>query len=285
MRNAPNYLELLPAAGTGPSTPQATSPTRWEDLDDTALFERLPTADEREQELIKQILVERHTGLVRWLANRYANPAVDVEELVCVGNLGLVLAMTRYQPDRGCDFVSFARPTVQGEIRRYFRDKRRFIQMPRRLQESRAALRKAEESLTHHLGRLPQAADYAEHLDMDEAEVLEALGADDCFSPASLESPIGSDDGYSLAETFGEVDERFELLLDCAALRPLLDGLEERDRQIVHMRFFEELTQAQIGDRIGCSQMHVSRLLNRVLDRLRRGLDDSSRPGALADAA
>ena len=241
---------------------------------DHDLFVALQTAGEAERELIQSQLVERYTGLVRWLASRYANPAVDIEELAQVGFVGLVLAIARFDPERGTDFAAFAKPTVQGEIRRYFRDKRRWIRLPRRLQETKAVLREATEKLTHELGRTPTVPELAARLAVDEELVLEAITADDAFSPRSLDAPVGADeqDSWTLAETLGETDERMNLAVDCMTLRPLLDELPVRERTILQLRFYEDMTQAQIGEKLGISQMHVSRLLSRTLASLRTAM-------------
>ncbi|MGQ0843857.1 MAG: SigB/SigF/SigG family RNA polymerase sigma factor [Sporichthyaceae bacterium] len=243
--------------------------------DDHELFLALQTADEAGRERIQAELVERYTGLVRWLASRYANPAVDIDELAQVGFVGLVLAIQRFDPERGCDFAAFAKPTVQGEIRRYFRDKRRWIRLPRRLQETKAVLREATEKLTHELGRTPTVPELAARLAVDEELVLEAITADDAFSPRSLDAPVGSDeqDSWTLAETLGESDDRLDLTTDCMTLRPLIEALAPRERTILQLRFYEDMTQAQIGEKLGISQMHVSRLLSRTLASLRTQID------------
>ncbi|MGQ0845709.1 MAG: SigB/SigF/SigG family RNA polymerase sigma factor [Sporichthyaceae bacterium] len=244
---------------------------RLAELGDRDLFCALRDADEAERERIQEELVVRYTGLVRWLAARYANPAVDADELAQVGFVGLVLAIQRFDPDRGIEFGAFARPTVQGEIRRHFRDKRRWIRMPRRIQETKAVLREATEKLTHQLGRGPTVAELATHLAVDEELVLEAITADDVFRPSSLDAPAGGDDSddWTLADSLGCTDEQPELTVDCMALRPFLDALPPRSRAILQMRFYDEMTQSQIGAALGISQMHVSRLLAQILAGLR----------------
>jgi RNA polymerase sigma-B factor len=223
------------------------------------------------RERLQEQIVIRYSGLVKWIAGRYVNPAVEREELEQVGFLGLVLAIQRFDPDRGSDFISFARPTVQGEIRRYFRDKRRWIRLPRRLQTTKAVLREATERLTHALGRAPTVTELAADLAVDEELVLEALTVDDGFSPHSLDTPIGADDGdaWTLADSIGQPEPAIDLFLDCHSLRPLLDELSERDRLIIELRFFHDMTQAEIGQQLGFSQMHISRLLSGILSRLR----------------
>jgi RNA polymerase sigma-B factor len=246
-------------------------------VEDHALFVALRTADQTQRERIQEVLVHRHTGLVRWLAGRYANPTVETEELVQVGFLGLVLAIQRFDPARGHDFMSFARPTVQGEIRRYFRDKRRWIRLPRRLQETKAALRGATETLVQQLGRTPTVDELAAHLAVDPELVLEAMAVDDVYSPRSLDAPVGSDehDSWTLADNTGTTDARLDLIVDSHTLRPLLAALPERDKKILALRFFEDRSQSEIGQELGMSQMHISRLLSRTLASLRAQMSDA----------
>jgi RNA polymerase sigma-B factor len=242
------------------------------DSTDDQLFRALATADGAEKERIQELLVRRYDGLVRWLAGRYAGRAVESDELCQVGYVGLVLAIQRFDPDRGFDFASFAKPTVQGEIRRYFRDKRRWIRLPRRLQETKAVLRDATETLTHELGRSPTVDELAERLAVSPDLVLEALTADDAFAPTSLDAAVGSDgdDTYTIADTMGEEDKSIDLMVDCETVRPLIAALPQREQRILHLRFFADKTQAEIGQELGISQMHVSRLLSRTLASLRQ---------------
>jgi RNA polymerase sigma-B factor len=247
----------------------ATKHDRTEELE---LFRVLRSSDDPEQqERIKDELIRRYQGLVRWLARHYDNPAVDFEDLMQVGYLGLVQAIKRFDPDRGFDFISFARPTVQGELRRYFRDKRRWIRLPRKVQEVKLVVHRATESLTHELGRGPTVAELAARLAVDEELVLEALTADDVYSPQSLDALIADDepDARSVGETIGSVDARMDVVVDRIAVRPLLESLSQRERRILYMRFFQDMTQAQIGAELGLSQMHISRLLTQILNGLR----------------
>ena len=242
------------------------------DATDTELFRALATADGEARERIQEILVRRYEGLVRWLAGRYAGRAVETNELCQVGYVGLVLAIQRFDPERGTDFASFAKPTVQGEIRRYFRDKRRWIRLPRRLQETKAVLRDASEALTHELGRAPTVVEIAERLAVSPDLVLEAMTADDAFAPTSLDAAVGSDgdDTFTIADMLGEDDTAIDLMVDCETVRPLIAALPAREQRILHLRFFADKTQADIGKELGISQMHVSRLLSRTLASLRQ---------------
>jgi RNA polymerase sigma-B factor len=251
----------------------AISPTTrpQPDPEELDLFRQLRAATEAERERLTEALVQRHTGTVRWLAGRYANPGVEVSELVQVGYVGLMLAIQRFDPDRGSDFLAFARPTIQGEIRRYFRDKRRWIRLPRKLQEVKAELRPATDALTHELGRSPTVPELAARLGMDEELVIEALAADDVFSPMSLDAPIRRDDNdeLSLADVLGGPDDRLDAVDKRNSVAPLVAALPERERRILHLRYFEDLTQAEIGRRVGVSQMQVSRILTSILADLR----------------
>lgn len=238
---------------------------------DLELFRALATADPEAKERIQEILVHRYDGLVRWLAGRYGGRAVETTELCQVGYVGLVLAIQRFDPERGTNFAGFAKPTVQGEIRRYFRDKRRWIRLPRRLQETKAVLRDASEALTHELGRAPTVAELAERLAVSPDLVLEAMTADDAFAPSSLDAAVGSegDDTFTIADTLGAEDSSIELMVDCETVRPLIAALPAREQRILQLRFFADKTQAEIGNELGISQMHVSRLLSRTLATLR----------------
>ncbi|MGQ0843180.1 MAG: SigB/SigF/SigG family RNA polymerase sigma factor [Sporichthyaceae bacterium] len=241
---------------------------------DVELFRELASAEGAQRERLQTELVSRYAGLVRAIAGRYANPGVEVAELRQVGYLGLVLAIQRFDPERGVDFVSFARPTVTGEIRRYFRDKRRWVRLPRRVQETKAQLNAATEALSHRLGRSPTVPELAEHMHLGPEVVLEALTVDDAFVALSLDAPMGGDeaDAWTLGDSLGDHDHRFELIVECQALKPLLEDLSERERHILQLRFGEDLTQAEIGQRLGYSQMHISRILAQTFAKLRAGL-------------
>ncbi len=246
-------------------------------LSDEDLFKALRQADTAERERIQTLLVDRYSGLVRAIAARYANPGVEVEELRQVGYVGLVLAIQRFDVERGIDFTAFARPTITGEIRRWFRDKRRWVRLPRRVQETKAGLTVANEVLTHQLGRSPTVSELAAHLHVGEELVLEAITIDDAFVALSLDAPGGGDDSddWTLGDTLGARDERLDLMLDVAVLAPLIADLPERERSILQMRFGDELTQAEIGRRLGYSQMHISRILNQIFETLRAGLAEA----------
>jgi RNA polymerase sigma-B factor len=241
---------------------------------DEDLFRTLRAAGPREAERIREILVTRHDPLVRWTVGRCALPAVDREELLQVGYLGLVLAIDRFDVERGTPFSSFAIPTVQGEIRRWFRDKRRWIRLPRKLQETRARLHVEAELLTHRLHRAPLPRELAAHCDIPEALVMQALAVDDNFTATSLDAAVGQDvDGdLMLIDVLGAEDPGIGRTLDRAVVRPLLEQLKEPDRRVVHLHYYRELPQATIAAELGCSQATVARMLSRILTDLRRQL-------------
>lgn len=242
--------------------------------DDATLFAELRSAGAADRERIQTVLVRRYGGLVRGIAAHYSHSAADHEELRQVGYVGLVLAIARFDPERGFDFAAFARPTVAGEIRRHFRDKRRWVRLPRRVQETKSLLGATTEALTHSLGRAPTVGELANDLGLGPEVVLEALTVDDAFVVWSLDAPMGGDDNnaWTLGDSLGVDDERLELLLDLESLVPLVANLSERDRRILHLRFVEDLTQVEIGRQLGYSQMHISRILAQTFDCLRSGL-------------
>lgn len=248
---------------------------QWSELDDKQLFERL-AGDELDDEgraRAYELLVERYQWLVRWAANKYANRGEQVEELEQVGYLGLVEAIQRFDVYRGFDFVTFARPTVLGEIRRHFRDGRRWVRLPRKIQELKLDIKDATEELSQETGHLPSAAELAEHLQTDEGLVTEALGADDAFTPLSLDAPLGDDEeGATHLDAMGADDADLDEIIDTESLWPLLEKLPEREQQMLLLRFYGNKTQSDIADRLGISQMHVSRLLSQTLETLRRDL-------------
>ncbi|MBO0892152.1 MAG: SigB/SigF/SigG family RNA polymerase sigma factor [Acidothermales bacterium] len=242
-----------------------------DDATDTELFERLQRSDVNaaERDRVCTELVRRYRFLVRWAVKRYAHGAEQAEEISQVGYLGLVEAIDRFDPARGVEFTSFARPTVLGEIRRHFRDGRRWVRLPRRIQELKLRIKDASDRLYQVNGRAPSAAELADELGVPRADVEEAMGTDDGFAPLSLDAPV--DDGEETTthvELLGAPDPGIDGVVDTEAVWPLLEELPERERELVLLRFFGNKTQTEIADRLGISQMHVSRLLDRTLRRL-----------------
>lgn len=221
--------------------------------------------------LAREQLVERYMPLARRLAGRYVRSSESFDDLQQVAAVGLLHAVDRFDVDRGRQFATFAVPTILGELRRYFRDSGWTLHVPRAAKERALVVRDAAAALCALHGRSPTASQLAEYLEMDLELVLDAMAAMEAYETCSLDAPRPSDDGAgsSYADSWGEEDERFELIECAATLCSGLAELEPRDRQILRMSYVEELTQSQIADRIGVSQMQVSRLLRRSLDQLR----------------
>jgi RNA polymerase sigma-B factor len=222
-------------------------------------------------EFARERLVERYMPLARRLARRYVRSSEPIEDLVQVASLGLLYAVDRYDVDRGRPFVAFAVPTILGEMRRYFRDAGWALHVPRAAKERALDVRDAMKSLRSLDGRSPTVNQLAEYLEFDIDEVLDAMAAMEAYETWSLDTPRAGDDGTggSFAESLGDDDERFELIECDATLCAALAEMSPDERRILGMRFVEDLTQREIAGRMGMSQMHVSRLLRRLLDRLR----------------
>jgi len=197
------------------------------------------------------------------------------DDLVQTASLGLVMAIDRFDADRGIDFPGFAIPTIVGEIKRHFRDRTWSVRVPRRLQELRMAITTADVVLTHTLHRSPTVADVAAYLGISEDHVLDGLEGIRAYRAMSLSTPVGDDGAGELGDLLGGVDPDFELTENRLALGPALRQLDDRERRILTLRFYGNLSQAQIAEQIGISQMHVSRLITRALATLRRHLDDN----------
>ncbi len=216
-------------------------------------------------------IVERCLPLADHIARRFDGLGEPREDLIQVARVGLVNAVARFNVDAGSDFVSFAVPTIMGEVRRYFRDNSWSVKVPRRLKELHLRLGAATAELSQRLGRAPTASELAEELEMDRVEVVEGLVAGSSYNTLSIDSggSTGDDDVRSIADTLGDIDYGMERIENREALRPLLNALPERERTVLVLRFFESMTQTQIAERVGISQMHVSRLLAKSLAQLR----------------
>ncbi|MFI7139245.1 RNA polymerase sigma factor SigF [Streptomyces massasporeus] len=261
--------------------PEVADPSRVAPKDARQLsrlfFEQLTVLEEgtSEYSYARATLIEMNMSLVRYAAGRFrSRGAEEMEDIVQVGMIGLIKAIDRFELTRGVEFTSFAVPYIVGEIKRFFRDTTWAVHVPRRLQEARVELARATEELRSRLGRTPTVQELSELMSLSEEEVREARLAANGYNSSSLDAALGgSEDGESALQDFiGAEDQALELVEDFHALAPLLAELDDRDRQIIHMRFVEELTQAQIGEHLGVSQMHVSRLLSRTLNRLREGM-------------
>jgi RNA polymerase sigma-B factor len=224
----------------------------------------------RDQEA-REELVELYMPLARRMASRYAGVSEPYDDLLQVASLGLLNAVDRFDASRGTPFAGFAKPTILGELKRYFRDKVWTVRVPRSVHDRMAEVEKATEKLTLELGRPPSVEELAEQVGIDGAEVLEVLEAQHNRRPLSLDAPaLGEDaDESSGAEWVGRPDGNFDLVEDRLAMESVLPVLDEREREVLRLRFAEELPQTEIAARIGCSQMHISRMLRRALGKLR----------------
>ncbi|MEV0488334.1 RNA polymerase sigma factor SigF [Streptomyces sp. NPDC050508] len=244
-------------------------------------FDRLTSLEEgtHEFQYVRNTLIEMNLSLVRYAAARFRSRSNnEMEDIVQVGTIGLIKAIDRFELSRQVEFTSFAVPYIVGEIKRFFRDTSWAVHVPRRLQEARVELAKATEELRSRLGRTPTTRELSELMCLTEEEVIEARKASNGYTSSSLDAALSADAGAEgetvLADVIGEEDPGMELVDDLSSLAPLIAQLDERERQIIHMRFVEERTQAEIGEELGISQMHVSRLISRMLRRLRAGLLD-----------
>ncbi|MDG4760563.1 RNA polymerase sigma factor SigF [Micromonospora sp. WMMD710] len=233
-------------------------------------------ADDPRRPALRDRTIEAWLPLARHLARRYAGRGASDDDLAQTAAVGLIKAVDNFDASRGVDFSGYAIPTVIGEIKRYFRDRTWAVRVPRRLQELRLSISAANSTLTHTLGRSPTVADIASYLDVSEETVLEGLEGARAYRATSLSTPTGADGGRELGETLGGDDHEFDLVEIRVALGPALATLPEREREILSLRFHGNLTQAQIADRIGISQMHVSRLITRSLAALRDQLSTDS---------
>ena len=223
----------------------------------------------------EQALVEL-MPLVRALASRYAGRGEPIEDLVQVGSIGLIKAVDRFDVDRGVDIASYAVPTIVGEIRRHFRDKAWAMHVPRRLKELSLRLSRTLDQLTTELGRSPTIAELAAAAGVDEEDAIDALDSMNAYSTRSLHAPFDDSSDDSLSERLGVDELGYAEVEEGSIVSAGLDALDERERQIVELRFFHELTQSQIASEIGISQMHVSRLLRRALATMRGRIEEDA---------
>lgn len=233
----------------------------------------LPIGDPERYRLRDEV-VRDHMQYARHIARRYSTRGSAAEDFEQVAYLGLVKAVDNFDPDHGTGFLGYATPMIVGEIKRYFRDATWCVHVPRHMQELTGALHKAADALTADLGRPPTVTELAENMGVPAEELLEALDASEAYNTSSLDRPVGhegGEEGTCLGELIGAEDPGYEHAVDHEVLRGLVDGLGERDRRILLMRFFRGMTQSEIGDRLGISQMQVSRLIAKILARLRSG--------------
>ena len=258
----------IPEALILPSPHPKPEPAEVRTREDRRLLLRYHRHGDREA---RDELVNRFMPLARQLARRYQRQSEPLDDLVQVASIGLVKAIDRFDPERGTAFSSYAVPTILGELKRYFRDSAWAAHVPRGMQERVMQVNQVVSRLARDTGRSPTAAEVADALEVPAEHVLETMEAATAYDAVSLEAPrVGEHrEGDSYAETVGEIDERYEMIEYSAAIAPTVSAMPERDRLVLELRFVEDLTQSEIAERIGVSQMHVSRLIRRALTRLR----------------
>ncbi len=260
---------------------RSTSMSRRQRRDRTAraLTAAAETSSERRRQELLDYVVRINMGVARTVAGRYFHRGVDEDDLVQVAYMALTRAARDFDPSRHQDFLSYAVPTIRGELKKHFRDQGWMVRPPRRVQEAQARITRAEGALSQELGRPVRPSELAEHLDMTVEDVIEALAADGCFAPSSLDRPVaanGDAGAVALGDFLGEADPATPAAEARVVLGPVVRRLKPRDRRIVYLRFFEQRSQQEIADEIGVTQMQVSRLLARILRDLRRELTSSS---------
>ncbi|MET7802628.1 SigB/SigF/SigG family RNA polymerase sigma factor [Streptomyces decoyicus] len=256
--------------------PQRVAPSDARELSKQFLL-RLQELEEGtpEYQYARNTLIEMNLTLVRYVARRFSSRRESMEDVLQVGTIGLIKAIDRYDPSRDVEFTTLAVPYIQGEIKRFFRDTTWSVRVPRRLQELRIDIARAREELENEGSHEPSAADLAAHLDLEEDEVTEGLVASNGYDSDSIDRPIqagGKQQTGLVADLIGNEDPALALAEDIQALKPHLAKLDDRARTLLRMRFGAEMTQAEIGEELGLSQMHISRLLTRACTTLRKGL-------------
>jgi RNA polymerase sigma-B factor len=264
----------------------ATRPSKYTEYDHLApLFDQMADDQlpERTRQLLRDRIVAGHLPIAEHIARRFRNRGQPEDDLRQVAALGLIQAVDRFDPSRGSNFLAFAVPTITGEVRRYFRDSTWSVRVPRRTKELHAAITAKTTELSHDLGRAPRPTELADALDLPVEQVQEGLAAANAYQSASLDELVASGETAStpLGDLLGTDDQRLADVVDRQSLFPALATLPERERTVVLLRFFGNLTQTQIAERVGLSQMHVSRLLSASLAVLR----DAMTPEDSADAA
>src|SRR3954452_15041631 len=234
--------------------------------------------EEAERRRLREEMINGYLPVAQHIARRFAGRGEPLDDLIQVATVGLINAVDRFSPERGADFFSFAVPTISGEIRRHFRDLGWSMRVPRRLKDLHVAINGAVSSLSQGLGRAPKPTEIAERLGLPVSEVLEGLEASEAYRSSSLDEMLSSEQGSAtVGELVGEADAEMNRVDFRQALRPVLAELAPRERTILLLRFFGNMTQTQIAQEVGISQMHVSRLLTQTLDRMRNRLDPETR--------
>jgi RNA polymerase sigma-B factor len=243
-----------------------------------ATFARLRAEQSAESERLRDELVVAHLNLVRYLAVKFANRGEALDDLIQVGTVGLIKAIDRFDIERGVEFTTYATPTVVGEIKRYFRDKGWAVKVPRRLQELNLSVNRTIEKLTIELGHSPTVAELAKRLGASEEEVLEAQELGQAYNLLSLDTELSGDgdkNSQTLADYIGTDDQNLKSFEDRANLERAFEVLSRRERFILFLRFYESVSQTEIAKRLNVSQMHVSRLQQKALEKLREVLSET----------
>jgi RNA polymerase sigma-B factor len=236
----------------------------------------------------REAIIERTLPLADHIARRFKNRGEPNDDLVQAARVGLVNAVNRFDPDNGADFLAFAVPTMMGEVRRHFRDHGWAVKVPRRLKDLQGQLVKARNELSQENGRAPTPTEIAKHLGIDRESVIEATVASSNYSTLSTDVRTGAGAEFrAIGDTIGDVDPNFDKVVDLATVRPLIAALPDREQTVLTLRFFENLTQTQIAERMGYSQMHVSRLISKALGTLRNQVnaEESAAKRKLAETA
>ena len=251
-------------------------PSEYVDVAEMIRHLRTLDAQSVEYRRRRDAIVERCLPLAEHIAQRYRNRGEPLDDLIQTARMGLVHAVNRFNVDNGADFLAFAVPTVAGEVRKHFRDRGWAVKVPRRVKDLQVQLNRARSELSQQLGRSPNATEIAQHLGIDRDLVIDATFAGSNYSVLSTDSVSGSDDTHpTVADRLGAIDPGIDKVLQVETVRPLIAALPERQRTVLTLRFFEDMTQTEIAKHIGCSQMHVSRILAKALDTLRGQVHDS----------
>ena len=279
--DAPHPDDAAPPDDAAVDEQPAVAQARWSTRDrerERVLIQLLAELDPDDpaRAAARDELVTMHMPLAAFLARRFRDRGESLDDLTQVATIGLIKAVDRFDAERGVEFSTFATPTMIGEIKRHFRDKGWAIRVPRRLQELRISIGRATAELSQATGRSPTVSELAAHIGVSDEEILEGLESAQAYATLSLDATTGtgSETTTSLADTLGADDPSLGEVETRQTLHPLVATLPEREQRILHMRFYENMTQAQIAERIGVSQMHISRLLAKSLAQLRSGMEE-----------
>lgn len=253
-------------------TSKTSGKSAWDKEKPRELFRRFKEEGDMDA---REKLVMSHLNLVRFIANKFKNRGEPIDDLIQVGYLGLLKAIDRFDPSRGLEFTTFATPTIMGEIKRHFRDKGWSVRVPRRLQELSAKVNQATDTLTSQLQRSPTIAEIADYLDATVDEVLEAMESSSAYSSVSLEAPSGADDDDtpSVIDRYATEDSDLAFTDDRIIIEEALASFSPRERDVIEMRFLKGMTQIEIAEKLGISQVQVSRLLRRTLKKIQDKID------------